>query len=192
MLLWLESLDLRARGEEAAADAREALAADLGLEVARQARLSRATALAHAHARGGDLGEALSGFDAVLEREPGFRDALLGRAQLAIEQGHRAAGIRDLEAIVAAAPEDARVWNELAGVYASTGRLAPARAAIDRALEANPFDVRTLANAGLIAVRSGDGRRARVMLERLRAISPLGPSAQQKALEHALDSAEGP
>jgi spermidine synthase len=192
MLLWLESLDLRARGEEAAADAREALAADLGLEVARQARLSRATALAHAHARDGDLGEALSGFDAVLEREPGFRDALLGRAQLAIEQGHRAAGIRDLEAIVAAAPEDARVWNELAGVYASTGRLAPARAAIDRALEANPFDVRTLANAGLIAVRSGDGRRARVMLERLRAISPLGPSAQQKALEHALDSAEGP
>ena len=43
-----------------------------------------------------------------------------------------------------------------------------------------------LANAGLMAAARGDMEEARRMLERLRAISPLGPSPEEQALLEAL------
>jgi Flp pilus assembly protein TadD len=48
-----------------------------------------------------------------------------------------------------------------------TGDAAGALEAIDRALAADPFFLEALANAGLIAARSGDLETARRMLARL-------------------------
>ncbi len=75
---------------------------------------------------------------------------------------------------------------------AREGQKEKARRAIERALTANPYDIRSLANAGLIASETGDRAAARAMLARIRAISPLGRSREEVALMNAIDDIEQP
>lgn len=192
MLFWLESLALRASGDEAGADTREGLAADLGLQVARHARLSRRVARAQLDAQEGRLDSAARGFDSVLAIDPDQRYARFARAGLAIQRGDLDGAISDLERVVKDWPDDVRAWTELAGALSQSGDRAGARHAIEQALVANPFGIRALVHAGLIAAKSNDRDRARSMLARIRAVSPLGQSQQEKLLTDVLDKIEGP
>lgn len=79
-----------------------------------------------------------------------------------------------------------RSWNELAGAFVRRGDPARASQAAERALDANPYDLRTLANAGLIALETGEVARANAMLARIRAVSPLGRSPQEASLADAI------
>ncbi len=189
MLLWLESLEFRAAGNEARADAREALADDLGPGIARRARVSRMATQAHRDFREGRLDQASAGFREALAIEPEQRDARFGRAGLGLRRGETGgldSAIRDLERLVAVWPEDVRSWNELAGAFVRRGDPARASQAAERALDANPYDLRTLANAGLIALETGEVARANAMLARIRAVSPLGRSPQEASLADAI------
>jgi tetratricopeptide (TPR) repeat protein len=190
MLFWLESLALRASGDQDGADVRERLAADLGLRIAIEARLLRQIASAHSEILAGRLDDAGAVFETILVADPNHRDALFGRAGLAIQDEKRDAAIRDFRRILSDSPDDVRAWNELAGVFSRHRDLPAATRAIKAALSANPFDIRTLANAGLIAIDAGDLDRAASFLARIRALSPLGHSAQEVFLRDALGKAE--
>jgi predicted membrane-bound spermidine synthase/tetratricopeptide (TPR) repeat protein len=189
MLFWLESLERRAAGDDTGADTRESLAADLGLRLAEHARVQRRVTSGHQDLQAGRLDQATQAFDAALTSDPGQRYALFGRAGVAIARNEFGDAIRDLEAIVAQWPDDVRAWNELAGTLARRGDLTNARAAIDRALTENPFDIRALTNAGLLALEAGDQPAANEMLGRIRTLSPIGRSAQEKFLTEAIHKA---
>ncbi len=60
------------------------------------------------------------------------------------------------------------------------------RQAFLRALEVDPYFPEALANAGLAAAGAGDYAATRGFLERLRAISPLGVTPEERALHGAL------
>ena len=186
MLFWLESLVLRATEDLMGANARESLAADLGLDIAAQARVSRIVAKAHQDLQAGRSEDALSTFNSALNEDPKQRYALFGRSGVRIKLGELESAISDLEEIVATWPNDVRAWNELAGIHAARGDLTRAQFAIKRALAANPYDMRGLANFGLIALEMGDRDLATAMLARLRAISPLGSSSQESFLTDSL------
>jgi Flp pilus assembly protein TadD len=100
--------------------------------------------------------------------------------------------IRSLKAIVANWPEDVRAWNELAGTFTRRGDLAKARTAIEGALAENPFDIRALTNAGLLALEAGDQKSADELLGRIRILSPMGRSAQEEFLIEAIRKAPNP
>ncbi len=191
MLFWLESLELRSAGDDSGADAREALAADLGLDLARRARVSRRVTSAHRDLQAGRVDEAAAAFEAALASEPGQRYALFGRAGVAIARGDFDAAILDLNELVSDWPTDLRAWNELAGVHSRRGDIDQARRAIDGALRADPFDIRALANAGLIAASGGHRDRGLSFLKRIRSISPLGQSPQEELLRDALSGSNG-
>lgn len=192
MRFWLESLELRARGDESGANAREHLAADLGLALAERAGLDRRVEVARRDALAARWDLAASGFEDVLRRDPEHRHARLGRAGISMRRGDLAGAIANLELLVARWPGDARVWTELANAYARNAEPARARTASRRAVEANPFDVRILANAGLMAAKNNDRERARSMLNRIRALSPLGQSSSEKALAEVLARIDDP
>ena len=66
------------------------------------------------------------------------------------------------------------------------------RRSFARALQINPFFPEALANSGLLSAAARDRLSASRMLDRLRAISPLGASAEEHALADALRQAETP
>ena len=186
MLFWLESLTLRATGDESGANAREGIAIDLGLRLADRTRNARRVSRAHEDLRQGRTEESLRGFEEALAKDPEQRYALFGRAGAALQSGDLETAVADLSAIVETWPDDVRAWNELAGVFSRQGDLSNARRAIDRALLANPFEIRALANAGLIAIALDERDAATSYLARIRKLSPLGISSQEQFLQEAI------
>lgn len=190
MLFWLESLEMRAAGDESTANTLEGLAVDLGLDTARRARLSRLVAAAHLDHQAGHIDDAFDGFNAAILHDPIERYALFGRAGIAIQRGELDAAITDLELIVTHWPDDVRAWNELAGAFSASRDFANAQHALDRAMIADPYDIRALANAGLIALELRQPDLAVELLSRIRAVSPLGQSTQEIVLARAIERIE--
>jgi tetratricopeptide (TPR) repeat protein len=139
---------------------------------------------------GGRLEAAAQEFRSALQLDPGQRDARFGLVGVAKLSGRGAEAIAELRALVERFPGDAAAWNELSGALAQMGDRKAARAAAERALEADPFYPEALANAGLLAVTAGDLDGARRLLERLRAVTPLAVSREETALRDALAHAE--
>ena len=83
-------------------------------------------------------------------------------------------------------PGFAEGWNLLGAARRESGDPGGAREAFARALETNPFFPEAIANIGLAAAHVGDYATAHEMLGRLRAISPSGPTPEEKALLDAL------
>jgi len=189
LLLWFESLAAREAGEADRADGREALAAEQGFAPARRAAARRLVARGYEALAAGRAGEALAAFDAALARDPDDREARLGRAGIALGAGRLAEGADELRALLDRHPHDARARNELAVALHRLGDREGARRAVEAALASNPFYPEALANAGLFALERGDRAAARGLLARLRALAPLGPSREERALADAL--AEG-
>jgi len=185
--LWIESLALRKRGEAERADGLEALAETAQLALARQARLERSLRATGELFDAGRTDAARQGFHTALEEDPDAALALLGLARIALLEGDLEKAQETLERLVVSHPRHAEGWNTLGMVRSRRHDDAAAAQAFARALEANPSLPQALANAGLLAVRAGDRRRAEQMLARLRELSPLGRSAEERALAHALD-----
>ena len=192
MRLWLEAEAARAAGKRERADARERLAIESGLALARRARAERRAARGLENLQRGDLAEARTHYRAALRDDPTSEDALLGLAAVAERAGDGAAAIAGLEALVREHPSHAGAWNQLAGLLHTAGRREQARRAVAAALRANPWFPEALANAGLLAVEAGDAARARAMAERLRALAPNASRAQLERLERARREADAP
>jgi tetratricopeptide (TPR) repeat protein len=69
--------------------------------------------LGETHNELGSPGQAVQAFDAALERDPGSRDALSGRAQANFSLGNFPAAARDAAAALAIDPNDARAYATL-------------------------------------------------------------------------------
>ena len=189
LLLWIRSRVARQQNQSAHADELEALAAEAGLGLARQARAERRASEAYAALAAGRLNEAASSFRRALRDSPEQRGARFGLAMVATKQRLPALARAELEGLLRAHPDDAEAWNHLGALLDQAGDAGAARRAIARALRADPFFPEALANAGLLAAEAGDVDSARAMLDRLRAISPLGPTREERALRDALASA---
>jgi len=188
VLLWLESLEARAAGDQGRADRREALAEAAGFSPARRAAAVRRVLQGYRELDEGRLDEAAAALRAALELDAEQRDARIALAGIAIQRGALEEGRRGLERLVEERPEDAAAQNELGAVLHRIGDRKGGRQAIEAALRANPYYPEALANAGLMAAESGDMDETRRMLERLRAISPLGSSPEEQALLEALSA----
>jgi len=186
--LWLESLEARARGESERADRRERLAAQLGFAEADRERARRLTDQGQREFAEQEFAAADRSFRAALALRPDLREARLGRVAVAAARVDLKTAGAELEAWLDDHPMDAAAWNELAAVRARLGEGGPAREAIGRALEANPFYPEALANAGLMAWESGDRAAAEKLLERLRALGPTGASPEERTLAETIGS----
>jgi spermidine synthase len=190
---WLRARAAHARGDAARSAAWEAEAAALGLS----GPVARARAQPHVDEgyralSEGRLGAAEAAFRAALRLDADQRDARFGLAGAALLAGRRDAAIAELRALVERFPDDAAAHNELSGALTITGDRRGARRAAERALDANPFFPEALANAGLLAAAEGDLDIARQLLERLREVTPLGPSPEEQALRRAVAAASSP
>jgi Flp pilus assembly protein TadD len=186
LLLWIESRVARAAGQDARADRIERLAEEAGLALARDERIGRTVARGYGHANEGRWTEAQREFRRALAERPDRRDARYGLAFVRLQRGDASGSARDLEGLVASRGADAEAWNLLALARDRVGDRAGARSALERALDADPFLPAALANAGLLAAEAGDDATARAMLRRLRALSPLGRTPEERALAAAL------
>ncbi len=91
-----------------------------------------------------------------------------------------------LERLLELHPGDPEAWNQRGTMLYEAGDQKGARRAFQRALDGDPYLAPALGNAGLLALDAGEGSTARALLERLRAISPLGPTPEERALAEAL------
>jgi tetratricopeptide (TPR) repeat protein len=187
--LWLESRVARARGDEKRADRREALAEHAGLALARSGRILRELRAAQADLEAGRRAVAEAGFRRILGQAPGNSDARFGLAETAYKSGDLETSEASLRRLVADHPSHSGAWNLLGMIRERLRDPEGARAAFAAALLADPYHPGALTHAGLNALAVGDVEDALAMLERLREISPLGPSAEERALRRAIAAA---
>ncbi|MHC5115110.1 MAG: spermine/spermidine synthase domain-containing protein, partial [Planctomycetota bacterium] len=180
---WLASRVARTIDGDRAADAMEQRAIDAGLRLARNHRARRFAREGLLGLRVGAYSNAAQSLRRALEDEPKLREARFGLAIWANERGDAERAARELETLVADAPDHAEAWNMLAALRAQRGDLAGARGAINRALDADPWAVDIILHAGILAVREGDRTRVQEMIERLEAY---GGASEIETLREAL------
>ena len=183
LVLWLESLAAREAGNAARANSREALARSERLGLAQLSYARRLGQKGRRALKRSDLGAAEEIFEEVREADPGSRDAAFGLSAIESKRGNADAAARVLQRWLETSDADAGGWNQLAGLLADAGHTAEAAKAVDRALEANPYFSKAIANAALLAAARGDNVRAQLELQRLRSY---GSAAQAAVLESEL------
>jgi predicted membrane-bound spermidine synthase/Flp pilus assembly protein TadD len=186
LLLWLESRGAHEAGDLERAERLEGLAEAAGLELARRARAERSAAAGRRALDAGRPDEAAARFREALVRVPDLATARFGLAATAVQERDWEAVRRELHALLVAHPQHAEGWNLLGSVEGRAGDAEAARAAFERALQADPFFPAALANAGLLARERGDLAGARDLLGRLRAANAGAPGPEERRLEAAL------
>ncbi|MDP3938971.1 MAG: hypothetical protein Q8R92_12675 [Deltaproteobacteria bacterium] len=184
--LWIESRFARASGLEEKADRLERKAEEAGLQLARRFRLRRLAGRAAEALRVERPAEGIKKLHALLAEAPDQRDAGYALAMALQAGGDSAAARETLEGVMRDHRGFAPGWNALGILRREAGDGTGAREAFDRALEADSYFPEALANAGLVAAEAGDYPTALRMLARLRAITPLGPTPELRALETAV------
>lgn len=133
-----------------------------------------------------DLDRSLSGFDAALRAAPMYVPALVGRGQALLAQRRDTAAIEAFEAALAADPFLAEVRRRVdvlrfrslqdviaaARAAAAGGRVAEARSAYERALQASPDSAFLQRELGLIERKQGDVDAALDLFRRAAELDP--------------------
>ena len=189
LLLWPQSRVAREAGRTATADTLLRLAEDAGMALARDERIARLVALASADLSAGRIDAADRGLRRAIAEDPHQRDARFGLAALSLERGEFERARTELAQLLDRHPRDAEGWNLLGVALSRSGSAIDASKAFARALQADPFLPEAMANAGLLAAEAGNPALARELLDRLRAISPLGTTPEERALREALEQA---
>lgn len=161
----LQARALLAIGDGAGAQAELARARQLGAPLADLYHL-----MAHALLLQGDHAGAIREADLAPAAHRVYADRIAGRALLAAGDtpaaAARLAGARD------AAPTDSRVWTDLARLHRSTGDMAAANAAADRAVALDGRDVEALSLRGELTRRQYGLAAALPWFDRALAIDP--------------------
>jgi tetratricopeptide (TPR) repeat protein len=111
------------------------------------------------------LAEGAARFARAAKSDPALAEALQARARGQAEQGRHADAVRDLEAALAAAPDDPDVLLGHARSVLALGDAATAREELTQALTARPDLAPAYLVRALAAARLGDARRARADLQ---------------------------
>ena len=184
-----------ARGNEKAATERfeRALEADAGYVPALVGRGQALLELDRA-------GEALASFEAALAKDPSLTDLrsrvevlrfratqeMLARAKSAADAKRWDEAKAAYQQAIAASPESAFLYRELALVEQQSGRTAEALEHFRRAVQLDPTDAKSLASLGAILEQQGDDLAALSAYERARAIDP--NEAPEKVLARLRES----
>jgi len=151
------------RWEDAAAAYRRALA----LDAEHKASLF---GLANAYRKLGRADEALIGFERLLALAPHDSKAGVAAADLLVARGERRRAIALLESVAAGRDAAPVLANQLGELLVADGRTGEARAAFERAVEANPELVQPRFNLAVLAEEAGDAagaeRHYRAVVER--------------------------
>jgi tetratricopeptide (TPR) repeat protein len=105
--------------------------------------------------------------DDVLAKNPSDADALVLRAQLAIQRGDPDAAIADLRTALRDQPTNVLLIVQLAQAYIRAGDVALAEQTLRQAVKANPRDTRTRLALAQFLVNKGEATQARPVLEQL-------------------------
>ena len=184
--LFLESRDLRSRGDTEGADRLERISELAGFAPARLARLERAYAEAKALASSeGDVA-AIARLKRIVGQAPDFAEAWFSLARLQERSADPEAAAQALDRVVALDPNRGEAWNLLAVSAWQKGETKLARERFDRALAVAPYLPEALVGAGGLALARGDLPTARRMLARLEAIESYGPTPEAAALRERI------
>ncbi len=186
MAVWIRARLARVRDLEETANRLEARAEAAGLGLAKRRRLARTAERATKDLREGRRAAGEKALRSVLAEMPAHREARYILASIAMERNDLGTARKELRTLLRDYPGYAQGWTALGTLDWQAGDRAGAGAAFGHATDADPYYPEALANAGLIAAEMGDYDTAREMLARLRAISPGGPTTEERALIDAL------
>ena len=116
-----------------------------------------------------------SAFEQALEKQPGFSDALLGQARLAVmdHQLDKAVGL--IERALIAAPKSVEAWVMKGDVQRLVPNDAAAIASYQKALEIQPDNMLARLNLGAAQVATANYDAAEKNIERVRKVAPNNP-----------------
>ncbi|GEM_PF-1247188 len=183
---YVRSLQLEAAGDERGAAAIQSTLRSAGLALGEQAALERglrAIDAALAEADYAEAGTLRSSLPRALANEPRVH-ALDG---ILAENARRPADAEGAYRLgMSLAPRDAINAIRL-GLFLESRRPDAATRTFERALRVDPYSIDAIAGIGRLAAREGDLERATRELERLRALSPLGPRPETDALSREIE-----
>jgi len=119
-----------------------------------------------------DSTKAFRAFDQALKVDPQFLPARAARGSLYYQEGKPGQAVRDLEAVVAARPNDAESLDRLGQSYAALDRHADAVRVLRRAAELAPGESKVLLHLGRALAESGKAEESQAVLERFRRLGP--------------------
>ncbi|UNK56212.1 tetratricopeptide repeat protein [Pseudoxanthomonas daejeonensis] len=124
----------------------------------------------------GDAAQALKYYDAIVD-DPAMRwQALVGRAQVRVDQGREEDAMRDFRQALLASPGNAQVHAELGYQQFRLGHYPEAIASYRTALSLRPDDAWYWSIYGGLLLTAGDNEAAEVALRRSLALEPNEPS----------------
>src|SRR5262249_38701006 len=123
------------------------------------------------HAAGNDQ-QALSEAGIAIEIDPGSLDGRLARADILASLGRLDEAVTELRGVAARAPTLAGVHRRLASIHVKTGRLDLALNQLEKELAANPDDVDTLTDLGVLLFQADKIPEAATRLERAAELDP--------------------
>ncbi|AHG90594.1 Tetratricopeptide TPR_2 repeat-containing protein [Gemmatirosa kalamazoonensis] len=132
----------------------------------------------------GERAEAVELLGAAVRLDPTLRRVRLNHAQLLVATGAHDRALAEYRAVLRDAAADADAWTGLGAMLAAAGRTADARAALARALDADPSRADARYELGFLAAAAGDLSAARREAEHAMAHAPL---VMRRPLELALD-----
>lgn len=146
-----------------------------------------------AAARAGDLDRAAAGAQAVLARAPGDPNALQILGLVKWRQGRNAEALDAFLRAARAAPNHAPILNSLGILYRERGDLAASRAALEKAVRAQPAFIDAVHNLASTLTAMGDSG-AESWFERALALDPrhaetLGKYARHLESRHEIERA---
>ena len=129
--------------------------------------------------KAGKADEAAALVAEVLKANPGDNDALVIRANLALERKDPGAAIPDLRAVLRDQPGQLVVARTLAQAHAANHELPLAEETLRSALKTSPSDVATLLDLSQLLKQEGQASEARTLIEQAATAVPKDVSVQQ-------------
>jgi putative PEP-CTERM system TPR-repeat lipoprotein len=123
-------------------------------------------------------GDARKSFDAAVQIQPGFADALLGQARLAAGKGDAAEAMRLVEQALEGYPGNTEVGLFKGDLLRAQAKTAEAIAAYRQVLTIDPNNTGAHLSLASMHVASGDFAAARTEIQALQKVSPNNPLAR--------------
>ncbi|MFC4308011.1 tetratricopeptide repeat protein [Steroidobacter flavus] len=161
------------------AEQAEKLYQEVAKDAARDAQgLSARTRLAALYLTRNDIARAQALIDEVLEENPRDNDALILRANLALQKGDTSTAITDLRAVLRDQPNSTPVLRALAQAHLQNNEVALAEETFRSALQSNSSELPTRKALAQLLLKQGKADQARLILDPVAGMPGVGDDAE--------------